>query len=81
MNNLSCRFYFKHDILLSYSMGIITWPKQRKEHAYMFVPTIHFPGNCNEALAPQFWSTLCGSVEDRFGVNWHIAQTAELQGS
>ena len=29
-------------------------------------------GKVIEALAPQFWSSLCGDVEDRFGVNWHI---------
>jgi PhnB protein len=29
-------------------------------------------GKVVEALAPQFWAELCGSVEDRFGVNWHI---------
>jgi len=23
-------------------------------------------------LSQQFWATLCGSVEDRFGVSWHI---------
>ena len=30
-------------------------------------------GRVINALAPQFWATLCGDVEDRFGVNWHIA--------
>jgi len=29
-------------------------------------------GQVFEALAPQFWAALCGTVEDRFGVNWHI---------
>ena len=29
-------------------------------------------GRVVEALAPQFWATLCGDVEDRFGINWHI---------
>jgi len=29
-------------------------------------------GQTIEALAPQFWAALCGTVEDRFGVNWHI---------
>jgi len=29
-------------------------------------------GKITDALAPQFWSSLCGSVEDRFGVSWHI---------
>jgi len=24
------------------------------------------------ALAPQFWATLCGDVQDRFGIHWHI---------
>ena len=23
-------------------------------------------------LAPQFWASLCGDVEDRFGINWHV---------
>lgn len=30
-------------------------------------------GKVIEALAPQFWATLCGDVQDRFGVTWHIA--------
>ena len=30
-------------------------------------------GRVIEALAPQFWASLCGDVEDRFGINWHIA--------
>jgi len=30
-------------------------------------------GRIIEALAPQFWAALCGDVEDRFGINWHIA--------
>jgi len=29
-------------------------------------------GQVIEPLAPQFWASLCGSVEDRFGVNWHV---------
>ena len=29
-------------------------------------------GRVIEGLAPQFWATLCGDVEDRFGVNWHV---------
>jgi len=29
-------------------------------------------GKIIEALAPQFWATLCGDVQDRFGINWHI---------
>jgi len=29
-------------------------------------------GKVIEALAPQFWATLCGDVEDRFGIHWHI---------
>jgi len=29
-------------------------------------------GRVIEDLAPQFWATLCGDVEDRFGVNWHV---------
>jgi len=23
-------------------------------------------------LTQQFWATLCGDVQDRFGINWHI---------
>jgi len=26
------------------------------------------------ALAPQFWAELCGDVEDKFGINWHICK-------
>ena len=29
-------------------------------------------GKVIEALAPQFWSSLYGAVEDRFGVNWSV---------
>ena len=29
-------------------------------------------GKVIEDLAPQFWATLCGDVQDRFGINWHI---------
>ncbi|MCL2593140.1 MAG: VOC family protein [Defluviitaleaceae bacterium] len=29
-------------------------------------------GQVIEALAPQFWSPLCGDVKDRFGIHWHI---------
>jgi len=29
-------------------------------------------GKVIEELAPQFWATLCGDVQDRFGINWHI---------
>jgi len=29
-------------------------------------------GQVIEALAPQFWATLCGDVQDRFGIHWHI---------
>ena len=29
-------------------------------------------GKIIEALAPQFWCSLNGTVEDRFGVNWNI---------
>ena len=29
-------------------------------------------GRIIEALAPQFWAVLCGDVEDKFGINWHI---------
>jgi len=28
-------------------------------------------------LAQQFWATLCGDVEDRFGIHWHICTYAE----
>jgi len=30
-------------------------------------------GQVVNALAQQFWATLCGDVVDRFGVNWHIS--------
>jgi len=29
-------------------------------------------GQIIDALAPQFWAALCGTVADRFGVCWHI---------
>ena len=29
-------------------------------------------GKAIEALAPQFWASLAGTVEDRFGVNWCV---------
>jgi len=29
-------------------------------------------GQVIEALAPQFWAALCGDVQDRFGIHWHI---------
>ena len=29
-------------------------------------------GQVVNALAQQFWATLCGDVVDRYGVNWHI---------
>ena len=29
-------------------------------------------GQIVNALAQQFWATLCGDVADRFGINWHI---------
>jgi len=29
-------------------------------------------GNVITPLSPQFWATLCGDVQDRFGVHWHI---------
>jgi len=29
-------------------------------------------GQVIEALAPQFWATLCGDVRDKFGIHWHI---------
>ena len=31
-------------------------------------------GQILEPLAPQFWSSLCGSLVDRFGINWHICR-------
>ena len=32
-------------------------------------------GRIIEPLAPQFWSDLCGDVEDCFGIHWHIYTT------
>jgi len=29
-------------------------------------------GNVVTPLAQQFWATLCGDVEDKFGIHWHI---------
>ena len=29
-------------------------------------------GQVIEALDTQFWAALCGDVQDRFGINWHI---------
>ncbi|MCL2363591.1 MAG: VOC family protein [Defluviitaleaceae bacterium] len=29
-------------------------------------------GNMIAPLATQFWATLCGDVQDRFGIHWHI---------
>jgi len=29
-------------------------------------------GQVVAALAPQFWAALCGDVQDRFGMHWHI---------
>jgi len=29
-------------------------------------------GQVIEALGTQFWAALCGDVQDRFGINWHI---------
>ena len=29
-------------------------------------------GQVIEALDQQFWAALCGDVQDRFGINWHI---------
>ena len=34
-------------------------------------------GKVVEALAPQFWATLCGDVQDPFGIHWHILTYAE----
>jgi len=28
-------------------------------------------------LASQFWATLCGDVQDRFGIHWHICTIDE----
>ncbi|MCL2407800.1 MAG: VOC family protein, partial [Defluviitaleaceae bacterium] len=28
------------------------------------------------ALAPQFWADLCGDVQDRFGIHWHICTSS-----
>ena len=35
-------------------------------------------GQVIEALAPQFWATLCGDVQDRFGIHWHICTSDAL---
>ena len=29
-------------------------------------------GKVVSPLASQFWATLCGDVQDRFGIHWHI---------
>ena len=29
-------------------------------------------GQIIEELATQFWAALCGDVQDRFGINWHV---------
>jgi len=29
-------------------------------------------GQVMGALMPQFWAALCGDVQDRFGLHWHI---------
>ena len=29
-------------------------------------------GQVVEALGTQFWAALCGDVQDRFGINWHV---------
>jgi len=34
-------------------------------------------GRVVNALAPQFWATLCGDVQDRFGIHWHICTQDE----
>jgi len=34
-------------------------------------------GQVVEALAPQFWATLCGNIQDRFGIHWHIYSTSK----
>jgi len=33
-----------------------------------------------EALAPVFWASMYGIVEDRFGVNWQVMTPEGLQG-
>jgi len=35
-------------------------------------------GQVINALAEQFWATLCGDVADRFGIHWHIS-TNDMQ--
>jgi len=32
-------------------------------------------GQVVNALAGQFWAALCGDVQDKFGINWHICTT------
>jgi len=34
-------------------------------------------GQITNALAPQFWAALCGDVQDRFGIHWHICTYGE----
>jgi len=29
-------------------------------------------GQIIQALAPQFWAELCGDVQDKFGIHWHV---------
>ena len=29
-------------------------------------------GQTINELAPQFWANLCGDVQDKFGIHWHI---------
>ena len=33
-------------------------------------------GQVVEALSSQFWSSLCGTVTDRFGISWHICMNS-----
>ena len=33
-------------------------------------------GQVTDALAPQFWSSLCGNVTDRFGISWHVCMNS-----
>ena len=35
-------------------------------------------GRIIDALAPQFWASLNGTVEDRFGIHWNILTSNEV---
>ncbi|MCL1787859.1 MAG: VOC family protein [Defluviitaleaceae bacterium] len=35
-------------------------------------------GQVVNPLASQFWATLCGDVQDRFGIHWHIFTSEQV---